>query len=185
MTRFDTWLMNTPTFLVVPRIEGHPCMLRHCSTITLASLPVASSKVALSLQGLSLAKSRRKSIFSGNVLVLCKRSSTSPDMVTISRVLLHSLHITSPVVSVCTCVFWQGKQPRIGNNCSQSSKIATLRDLQNSSYPTKVEFNNCFIIHLRYSPFLIGVSPFRSLFFRSPKITQPCPQVFTVNGSVI
>ena len=23
----------------------------------------------------------------------------------------------------------------------------TLRDLQNSSYPTKAEFNNCFIIH--------------------------------------
>ena len=23
----------------------------------------------------------------------------------------------------------------------------TLRDLQNSSYATKVEFNNCFIIH--------------------------------------
>ena len=22
-----------------------------------------------------------------------------------------------------------------------------LRDLQNSSYPTKAEFNNCFIIH--------------------------------------
>ena len=26
----------------------------------------------------------------------------------------------------------------------------TLRDLQNSSYPTKAEFNNCFIIHLKY-----------------------------------
>ena len=25
-----------------------------------------------------------------------------------------------------------------------------LRDLQNSSYPTKVEFNNCFIIHSKY-----------------------------------
>ena len=23
----------------------------------------------------------------------------------------------------------------------------TLRDLQNSSYPTKAEFNNCFIVH--------------------------------------
>ena len=23
----------------------------------------------------------------------------------------------------------------------------TLRDLQNSSYPAKAEFNNCFIIH--------------------------------------
>ena len=26
----------------------------------------------------------------------------------------------------------------------------TLRDLQNSSYPTKAEFNNCFIIHSEY-----------------------------------
>ena len=26
----------------------------------------------------------------------------------------------------------------------------TLHDLQNSSYPTKVEFNNCFIVHSKY-----------------------------------
>ena len=26
----------------------------------------------------------------------------------------------------------------------------TLRDLQNSSYTTKAEFSNCFIIHLKY-----------------------------------
>ena len=25
-----------------------------------------------------------------------------------------------------------------------------LRDLQNSSYPTKAELNNCFIIHSKY-----------------------------------
>ena len=47
----------------------------------------------------------------------------------------------------------------------------TLRDLQNSSYPTKVEFNNCFIIHSKYFPVLKRVSPFRFLFFRSLKIT--------------
>ena len=45
----------------------------------------------------------------------------------------------------------------------------TLRDLQNSSYPTKAEFNNCFIIHSKYFPVLNGVLPFRSLFFCSPK----------------
>ena len=28
----------------------------------------------------------------------------------------------------------------------------TLRDLQNSSYPTKAEFNNCFITHSKYFP---------------------------------
>ena len=61
----------------------------------------------------------------------------------------------------------------------------TLRDLQNSSYPTKAEFNNCFIIHSKYFLFLKGVSPLRSLFFRSPNITQPCPQVFSVEGSII
>ena len=56
----------------------------------------------------------------------------------------------------------------------------TLRDLQNSSYPTKVEFNNCFIIHSKYFPVLKGVTP-----FRSPKITQSHHQVFSVNGSII
>ena len=61
----------------------------------------------------------------------------------------------------------------------------TLRDLQNSVYPTKAEFNNYFIIHSKYFLLLKGVSPFRSLFFRSPNITQPCPQVFSVNGSII
>ena len=45
----------------------------------------------------------------------------------------------------------------------------TLRNLQHSSYPTKAEFNDCFIIHSKYFPVLEGVSSFRSLFFRSPK----------------
>ena len=61
----------------------------------------------------------------------------------------------------------------------------TLRDLQNSSYPTKAEINNCFIIHSDYILVLKGVSPLRSMFFRSPNITQPYPQVFSVNGSII
>ena len=61
----------------------------------------------------------------------------------------------------------------------------TLRDLQNSSHSTKAEFNNCFIIHSKYFPVLKGVSPFRSLFFRSLKITVYRPQVFSVNGSII
>ena len=61
----------------------------------------------------------------------------------------------------------------------------TLRDLQNSSYPTKAEFNNCFIIHSKYFLLLKGVSPLHSLFFRSQNITQLCPQVFSANGSII
>ena len=48
----------------------------------------------------------------------------------------------------------------------------TLRDLQNSSYPTKAEFNDCFIIHSKYFPVLKEGSPFRSLFFRSLKVTS-------------
>jgi len=40
----------------------------------------------------------------------------------------------------------------------------TLWDLQNFSYPTDAEFNNCFIIHSKYFPVLKGVSPFRSVF---------------------
>ena len=61
----------------------------------------------------------------------------------------------------------------------------TLRELQNSSYPTKAEFNNSFVIHSKFSSFLKEFRHFRSLFFGSPNITQPCPQVFSVNGSII
>ena len=60
----------------------------------------------------------------------------------------------------------------------------TLRDLQNSSYPTKAEFNNCFIIHSKYFLVLNWVSPLRSLFFCSAK-WQSRPQVFSVNGWII
>ena len=64
--------------------------------------------------------------------------------------------------------------------CARASVDSSLQDLQNSSYPTKTEF----IIHSKYFPVLKGVSPFRFLFFCSPKLTQPRPQVFSVNGSI-
>ena len=64
------------------------------------------------------------------------------------------------------------------------AEVDNTRDLQNSSYPTKAEFNNCFIIHSKYFLLLKGVSPLCSL-FRSPNITQRCPQVFSVNSSII
>ena len=57
----------------------------------------------------------------------------------------------------------------------------TLRDLQNSSYPTKAEFNNCIINHSKYLQTLKGetelyLSKFRTLQHnRQP--TQPRPQV--------
>ena len=41
--------------------------------------------------------------------------------------------------------------------CPQRPKAEvdnTLRDLQNSSYPRKAEFNTCFIIHSKFSSFL-------------------------------
>ena len=74
-----------------------------------------------------------------------------------------------------------------GGGYPQRPKAAvdnTLRDLQNFSYPTKAEFNNSFIIHSKYFLLLEGVSPLRSLFLRSPNITERCPQVFSVNGSI-
>ena len=44
------------------------------------------------------------------------------------------------------------------------AEVDTLRDLQNSSYPTKAEFNNCFIIYSKYFPFFNGVSHFALCF---------------------
>ena len=44
--------------------------------------------------------------------------------------------------------------------------------------------NTSVIIHSKYFPVLKGVLPFRSLFFYSPKITQPLAQVFSVNGLI-
>ena len=60
----------------------------------------------------------------------------------------------------------------------------TLRDLQNSSYPTETEFNNCFIIHSKYFSVLKGVSPFRSLFSAHQKNTTLSPG-FLGNSSII
>ena len=50
----------------------------------------------------------------------------------------------------------------------------TLQDLQNSSYLSKAEFNNCLIIHSKYFPVLKSFA-IRSLFFCSPKITVSSP----------
>ena len=52
----------------------------------------------------------------------------------------------------------------------------TLRDLQNSPYPTKAEFNNCFISHSKYFPVLKGVSSFRSLFSAHQKYHDLVPR---------
>ena len=45
----------------------------------------------------------------------------------------------------------------------------TLRDLQDSSYPTKAEFNNCFIIHLKYFSDLKEFRHFALCFFAHQK----------------
>ena len=97
----------------------------------------------------------------------------------------HCVHINKPVYHIsqllnsafvgyeefCRSVWCYPQRPK-------AEVDNTLRDLQNSSYPTKAEFNNCFIIHSNYFLLLKGVSPLRSLFFRLPNITQPCPQNF-------
>ena len=49
----------------------------------------------------------------------------------------------------------------------------TLPDLHNSPYPTKAEFNNCFIIHLKYFPVLKGVSLFVFLLTNDNTILSP------------
>ena len=46
----------------------------------------------------------------------------------------------------------------------------TLRDLQNSLYITKTEFNNCFIIHSKYFLVLKRVSLFFALCFSAHRI---------------
>ena len=52
----------------------------------------------------------------------------------------------------------------------------TLQDLQDSSYPMKAEFNNCFIIHSKYLLLLKGILPLRSFFFPHTKCnTTLCP----------
>ena len=59
------------------------------------------------------------------------------------------------------------------------------RDLQNYSYLTKTEFNNCFIIHSEYfsrsqRSFAIGLFA-----FLLTNVTQSRPQGFSVNGSAV
>ena len=60
----------------------------------------------------------------------------------------------------------------------------TLRDLENSLYATEAEFNNSLLSIQNISPFL---KEFRHSLFVFPltKITQLCPQVFSVNDSII
>ena len=61
-----------------------------------------------------------------------------------------------------------------------------LRDLQNSSYSTKAEFNNCFTIHSKYFKLLKEKTSFIFKNFAHPtKITQSCPHLFSVNSSII
>ena len=51
----------------------------------------------------------------------------------------------------------------------------TLRDLQNSSYPTKAKFNNIIALLFIQNISPYGISPFHSLFFRSSNNTTLTP----------
>ena len=71
---------------------------------------------------------------------------------TLSGALLHSLHITSPVVSVC--VFWLAYN-LVGSNCSYSSKIpATLcvehcfQPLSHQRHPSKLGLISSLLIQV-------------------------------------
>ena len=66
-----------------------------------------------------------------------------------------------------------------GKKADWTSKIEPVPSLAQSLDPP------LFIIHSKYFHFLKRVSPFRSLFFRSPNVTQTCPQVYLANGSII
>ena len=51
-------------------------------------------------------------------------------------------------------------------------------EIQLTDWSTENNLSKYFLV-------LKGVLPFRSLFFRSQNITQPCPQVFSNNGSIM
>ena len=51
-----------------------------------------------------------------------------------------------------------------------------LRDLQNSSYPTKAEFNNSFIIHSKYFQTLQGEN--------DHSFSQFCPSKFNLLAAI-
>ena len=72
-----------------------------------------------------------------------------------------------------------------GNNCSSDWDQTEIVVVQTEILHILRKLNNCFIIHSKYFLLLKGVSPLRALFFRSLNIAQPCPQVFSVNGSII
>ena len=67
-----------------------------------------------------------------------------------------------------------------------------LRDLQNFSYPTKAEFNNCFIIHSKYFrkwPLLLTnlhrqISKPTGSYFRANKNNTISPQFFFFRSTV-
>ena len=98
----------------------------------------------------------------------------------------------SRILQIKAGVIHRGRRPR----------WITTSEICRILHVMKAEFNNVLlfiqiiiiiIIYIAQIPceyskhFLVykGVLPFRSLLFRSPNITQPFPQVFSVNGSII
>ena len=93
-------------------------------------------------------------VMSGSVLVLCKASTTSQDMGDTFRALLHSLHITSPVVSVC--IFWQAYS-LVGNYSSQSSNIPVtvcvghcFQPLNHQKQPSKLKLLSSLLTEISF-----------------------------------
>ena len=125
MTRFDSWLiMRASTLLALTSW----CSANRGTSQNVCALFASYTGFGFSgeSQGgtestrprscrISKKSTFRAAVMSGNVLVLCKDSTTSQDMCDTFRALLHSPHVTSPVKSVC--VFWQAYN-LVGNYCS-------------------------------------------------------------------
>ena len=106
----------------------------------------------------------------------------------ISGALWHSLHITSPGVSVC--VLWQAYN-LVGSNCSQSSSIpptVCVRDcfhpLSHQKHPSKLKLISSLLIQLRF-PFQLFSWNASHVFCSKPDLSSAfkflcCYRLFTI-----
>ena len=125
MTRFHSWLIMRASRLLALTSWCSANRVTSQNACALFALYTGFGFSGEYLGGTKFARSRscrtsKKSIFRGalcRVTYLFWTRAVQParTWATLSGALLHSLHITSPVVSVC--VFWQAYS-LVGNNCS-------------------------------------------------------------------
>ena len=80
------------------------------------------------------------------------------------------------ILQIKEAVIHRGRRPRWITPSEISRILHILR--KPNSIIALLFIQNIFLV-------LEGVSPFRSLFLRSPNITQPCPKLFSVIDSII